>query len=79
MALQSMLLQYSGDRILLFPAWPAGWDVRFRLHAPGGTIVEATYREGKIEFLEVQPEGRKRDVTELSPAAIAKVWGVIIV
>ena len=35
MALQTMLMQTSGERILLFPAWPKEWDVQFKLHAPG--------------------------------------------
>ncbi|MEI2723961.1 MAG: hypothetical protein V9H26_10600 [Verrucomicrobiota bacterium] len=33
-ALQKMLIQCVGDRILLFPTWPADWDVEFKLHAP---------------------------------------------
>lgn len=67
MALQLMLLQWHGDRLLLLPAWPARWDVHFRLHAPDRTTVEAVYRDGKIEFLEVQPERRKQDVTLMEP------------
>ena len=39
--LQEMLLQTDGDRILLFPAWPLEKDIRFKLHAPGSTTVEA--------------------------------------
>lgn len=40
--LQSMLLQYDGDEPRLFPAWPKGWDVRFKLHAPNGKVVEGS-------------------------------------
>merc|ERR1712185_822923 len=33
--LHSMLLQHNRKgEILLFPAWPAGWEVSFKLHAP---------------------------------------------
>lgn len=39
-ALQRMLLQYEGDSIIRFPAWPDEWDVEFRLPAPGNRMVE---------------------------------------
>ena len=32
--LQLMLLQADGEEILIAPAWPEGWDVEFKLHAP---------------------------------------------
>ena len=38
--LQEMLLQTPGDKLHLFPAWPAEWDVDFKLHAPRQTMVE---------------------------------------
>ncbi len=62
MALQTMLLQTDGDRILLFPAWPPDWDVSFKLHAPQQTTLEGTYRDGKLETLTVTPAGRRSDV-----------------
>ena len=49
-ALQEMLLQEVGDTLCLFPAWPKEWDVRFRLHASGGVIVEAELRDGKVTY-----------------------------
>ncbi|MDA1044702.1 MAG: DUF5703 domain-containing protein, partial [Verrucomicrobia bacterium] len=61
-ALQAMLMQAEGTRILLLPAWPEDWDVTFKLHAPGNTIVEGHYRSGKIERLKVTPENRAKDV-----------------
>jgi len=67
MALQTMLLQAEGDRILLFPAWPKEWDVDFKLHAPKRTIVEGRYRGGKLEALTVTPEARRGDVQILDP------------
>lgn len=62
MALQSMILQTDGNRILLLPAWPAQWDVAFKLHAPQNTIVEGVYRDGKLERLRVTPQSRENDV-----------------
>ena len=60
--LQEMLLQTIGDQILLFPAWPMDWDVDFKLHAPGNTVVEASLRKGKLTKLQVIPESRYKDV-----------------
>jgi hypothetical protein len=61
-ALQRMLLQCDGDRILLLPAWPKDWDVSFKLHAPKRTTVECVYRGGKVQSLKVTPEARQKDV-----------------
>ena len=55
-------MQTNGDRILLFPAWPKEWNVHFKLHAPGQTVVEAELKEGKVVKLQVTPEERKKDV-----------------
>ena len=67
MALQTMLLQTEGRRLLLFPAWPRNWDVEFKLHAPLNTTVEGVWRQGKIERLAVQPPERERDVVRSEP------------
>ncbi|UYQ95529.1 DUF5703 domain-containing protein [Chitinophaga horti] len=53
--LQEMLLQTDGDRILLFPGWPGDKDVHFKLHAPRQTTVEATLKDGKVVYLQVEP------------------------
>ena len=60
--LQEMLLQTNGEQILLFPAWSKEWDIHFKLHAPGETIVEATLKDGKVTHLKVHPESRKKDI-----------------
>ena len=60
-------MQTNGDRILLFPAWPKEWNVHFKLHAPGQTVVEAELKEGKVVKLQVTPEERKKDVV-INPA-----------
>ena len=62
MALQTMLMQADNDKILLLPAWPATWDVNFKLHAPGQTVVEGTVENGKLVTLQVTPEERRKDV-----------------
>ena len=61
--LQEMLMQCDGERIVLFPAWPAEWDVRFKLHAPADTTVEAELRGGRVVNLKVMPEERRKDIT----------------
>ncbi len=59
---QEMLMQPSGDKIYLFPAWPLDRDISFKLHAPEGTVVEAELSDGKITNLKVTPEERRTDV-----------------
>lgn len=66
-AVQAMLIQTEGDRIFLLPAWPADWDVQFKLHAPHQTTIEGSYRDGRLESLKVIPESRSRDIV-LPPA-----------
>jgi hypothetical protein len=62
MTAQCMLLQPVGDQLLVLPAWPADWDVSFRLCAPGRTVVEVDYRGGKVVRLDVTPAERAADV-----------------
>ncbi|MDF2190455.1 DUF5703 domain-containing protein [Paraflavitalea sp. CAU 1676] len=59
---QEMLMQVDDRKILLFPAWPQQQDVRFKLHAPYNTTVEAELRAGKLVSLKVLPESRRQDV-----------------
>lgn len=66
-ALQAMLMQTDGERTLLFPAWPKEWDVSFRLHAPGKTVVEGVLRAGKLQSLKVTPARREKDIIALKP------------
>lgn len=60
--LQYMLLQEVGNKLLLFPAWPLDKDIKFRLHAKGGTVVEAALKNGKVVHLSVTPKERMTDV-----------------
>lgn len=66
-ALQAMLVQYDGDKILLFPAWPKDWDVEFKLRAPKNTEIQGVYREGKLEKLQVDPAFREKDIVKRDP------------
>jgi hypothetical protein len=61
-ALQEMLMQTDGEKIYLLPAFPAAWEVSFKLHAPYQTTVEATVKGGKITELKVTPEVRRKDI-----------------
>jgi hypothetical protein len=61
-ALQRMLFQSDEGKLLLLPAWPKDWDVEFKLHAPGKTIVEGSAKGGRIHELRVTPENRMNDV-----------------
>ncbi|WP_289763044.1 DUF5703 domain-containing protein [uncultured Duncaniella sp.] len=60
--LQEMLMQTDGDKIYLFPAWPLGRDISFKLHAPANTTVEAELKEGKLTKLVVTPATRASDI-----------------
>lgn len=63
---QLMLLQAeplsSGGAIRVLPTWPKEWDVDFRLHAPGNTVVHCVQKGGKVVTLEVTPASRRKDV-----------------
>ncbi len=62
MTLQSMLLQWDGEKIYLFPAWDKNWNVDFKLHAPDKTKIHCILKEGQIHVLEIVPEERKKDI-----------------
>lgn len=61
-ALQRMLVQHYGDKITLFGAWPREWDVNFKLHAPGKTVITGSVKGGTIEDLHVRPTERLANV-----------------
>jgi hypothetical protein len=66
-ALQEMLLQTDDRAIRLFPAWPAAWDVSFRLHAPYQTILEGELRGGTLLYLRITPAERQQDIVMMTP------------
>lgn len=65
-ALQSMLLQTDGRKILLLPAWPKEWNAQFKLNAPFNTIVEGRVEAGQLRDLVVTPPERRADVVDMS-------------
>jgi hypothetical protein len=60
--LQVMLVQCEDRQIHLLPAWPADWDVTFKLQAPYKTTLEGSARRGKLERLDVTPKSRSADI-----------------
>ena len=62
-ALQYMLLQHAGQKIILLPAWPKEWNASFKLHAPENTTIEGEVKAGKLLNLKVTPKSRSKDVT----------------
>ena len=60
--IQSMLLQYEGDKIFLLPAWPKEWNCDFKLNAPKNTTVEGRIVDGELKELVVTPVARRKDV-----------------
>ena len=69
-ALQTMLVQFDGSKILLLPAWPKNWDAEFKLHAPMQTTVEGVVRGGKVTELKVTPESRRKDIKVIEVTSV---------
>ena len=73
--LQEMLMAanpFGDDKIYLFPAWPAKWDVDFKLHAPKQTIIEVSLKKGKVVSLKVSPKWRKKDIVIVNKELIVE-------
>ncbi len=66
-AFQRMLVQEAGGKIHLLPAWPADWNVDFKLHIAAGGVVTGTVKDGKLTAWDIQPPERKRDVVIYPP------------
>jgi hypothetical protein len=47
-ALQRMLVQEAAGKIFLLPAWPADWDVDFKLHLTGGAVIGGKVIDGSL-------------------------------
>ena len=61
-AMQEMLMQEVDGTLYLFPSWPKDWNVRFKLHASQGTIVEAELRQGKVINVRITPARDKEKI-----------------
>jgi hypothetical protein len=62
-----MLMQTSDRKIYLFGAWPRAWAVDFKLNAPYQTVLEGSYRDGRLQSLKVIPQERRKDVEIVEP------------
>jgi hypothetical protein len=76
-ALERMLVQEAGQRILLLPAWPADWDAEFKLHLTGGAVLTGTVQDGKLIGWDIQPSLRRTDVV-VCQAQLSKPPGPVI-
>jgi alpha-L-fucosidase 2 len=61
-ALQRMIVQEAGGRIFLLPAWPADWDLDFKLHVSGSAVLAGSVKDGKLRRWDITPARRKQDV-----------------
>ena len=68
-ALQRMLVQEAPGKILLLPAWPAEWDVDFKLHLSGGAVISGRVRDGALQDWEIHPRARRHEVVLCKPQA----------
>ncbi|MCU7552573.1 DUF5703 domain-containing protein [Chitinophagaceae bacterium LB-8] len=61
-ALQRMIMQCENNKIVLMPAWPADWNVHFKLNAPSGTVISGFVQDQKLTQWDIYPLDRKKDV-----------------
>jgi alpha-L-fucosidase 2 len=61
-ALQRMLVQEAGDKVLLLPAWPGDWDVDFKLRLAHGAVISGTVKDGALVAWDIVPAARKSSV-----------------
>jgi len=68
-ALQRMLVQVVSPKnlgepgkILLLPAWPADWDVDFKLHVDHHATIRGSVKNGKLLTWSISPASRTKDV-----------------
>ena len=52
----------TNDKIIIFPAWPKSWNVRFKLYCSHGTIVEAEMKQSKAHIISIYPKNRIKDI-----------------
>ena len=68
-ALQRMLVQEGQGKILLLPAWPAYWDVDFKLHVSQGGIITGTVKDGRLVTWKIDPPALADKVVVMKPQA----------
>jgi alpha-L-fucosidase 2 len=57
LTLQHMLIQTERDEVMLFPAWPENWEVKFKLHIPNNKIIQGSYKQVEGVKLNAKPTG----------------------
>jgi len=68
-ALQRMLVQEAAGKTLLLPAWPADWDVDFKLHLTGGGVIHGKVIDGSLAEWSIEPVSREQGVVVYEPAS----------
>jgi fibronectin type 3 domain-containing protein len=76
-ALQYMLMQSVGNQITVLPAWPANWNVDFKLNAPQNTSVRLILKGNAITQLTVTPASRASNVVGGPPSPPSSVGPTI--
>jgi alpha-L-fucosidase 2 len=66
-ALQRMLVQEAGEKILLLSSWPSDWNVEFKLHLAGRTTISGTVKDGKLVAWDIRPKARRKHVVVCQP------------
>jgi hypothetical protein len=61
-ALQRMIVQESGDKIFLLPAWIPERDATFKLRLRHNMMIQGSVRNGRLESWSIAPESRRKDV-----------------
>jgi alpha-L-fucosidase 2 len=61
-ALQKMVLVAEGNKAIVLPAWPGGWDVDFKLHLPGKQVIQGRYTGGRLQECRVGPEPARVEI-----------------
>jgi len=75
-ALQRMLVQEAGDKILLLPAWPANWDADFKLHLTRGAFISGQVTNSKLTDWKIEPAARRKDVVVYEPSTNESAKGI---
>ena len=65
-ALQRMLVQETDDSIIILPAWPANWDVKFKLNLKQNTYIEGEVKDGVLLNWNISPTPAKKVIIKKS-------------
>jgi hypothetical protein len=68
--IHASLIQADDGKIFLFPAWPSGYDVEFKLYTLEQTSIEVKYLGGEVTYISVLPAERYDDVEVMNGASL---------